>query len=858
MTERRRQRGSDPLARVVLRSRFAIGLESAGRAFWPLFSAAAVLWAAFAFGLAEILSRSQVAILASAAALLLLALLGLGIRRFRWPTAEAAQARLDDALPGRPLSALRDTPALGADDPAAQSVWAAHVARMRRVASGARPVVPDLRLARFDPWAIRLAALVAVIAALAFAPDRRIESVVSTLRGAAGPEVAAGPSFEGWAEPPAYTGRPTLYLGEVAGDAPVSVPQGTTITLRAYGESGGFDLKETVSGAPAAFAEAAPGIQSVAFPVTASGTVALAQGRHVLGGWSFVVEPDMAPTIRLVGSLDRAPTGETRLTYAAKDDHGVTAAHAEIALDLSRVSRAFGLAPEPEARPPLVADLPMPMTGDTRDLTETMVEDFSKSPYAGMPVTVRLVAEDAIGQTGDSGAVATVLPMRSFYDPLAAALIENRRDLLWTTANARRVVQVLRAVTNHPDDVFDSPRAYLVVRTALRRLAAADEAGTVPAIRDEVAEALWQAAVEIEDGKLGDAAARLAKAKERLEQALENGADDQEVARLMDELREATRDYMQQMARNALERGEQQQAQIPPGQTMTTDQIQQLMDKIQELSEQGRKAEAQQLLDMLQQMLQNMQMMVGKGGEGQQGQGQQSMQGLSDALREQQGLADDSFQQLQREFRNGRPGSQGQQGQGQQGQQGQGMPGEGDGQNQDGGQPDGDRQGDDARSLAQRQEALRQLMEQLKQGMPGEAGEGTRQSLEDAERSMGEAREGLDSGDLPGALDRQAEAIDKLREGIRQMGDDLRRADTAQGEGEQGQVAGESSAENGRDPLGRPVGSRGGIGTGENMVPDADSAGRARALLDEIRRRSGDLQRPQIELDYLRRLLDLF
>ena len=38
----------------------------------------------------------------------------------------------------------------------------------------------------------------------------------------------------------------------------------------------------------------------------------------------------------------------------------------------------------------------------------------------------------------------------------------------------------------------------------------------------------------------------------------------------------------------------------------------------------------------------------------------------------------------------------------------------------------------------------------------------------------------------------------------------------------------------------------------------ADSAGRARALLDEIRRRSGDLQRPQIELDYLRRLLDLF
>ena len=89
------------------------------------------------------------------------------------------------------------------------------------------------------------------------------------------------------------------------------------------------------------------------------------------------------------------------------------------------------------------------------------------------------------------------------------------------------------------------------------------------------------------------------------------------------------------------------------------------------------------------------------------------------------------------------------------------------------------------------------------------------------------------------------------------MGEDLRRAEGAGG-GEQGQVDGETTAENGRDPLGRPIGSRGSVGTNENLVPEADSAGRARALLDEIRRRSGDQSRPQLELDYLRRLLDWF
>jgi hypothetical protein len=93
---------------------------------------------------------------------------------------------------------------------------------------------------------------------------------------------------------------------------------------------------------------------------------------------------------------------------------------------------------------------------------------------------------------------------------------------------------------------------------------------------------------------------------------------------------------------------------------------------------------------------------------------------------------------------------------------------------------------------------------------------------------------------------------------MREMGEDLRRAENAQGGSEQGQIAGETSSETGRDPLGRPIGSRGSVGSNENIVPDADSASRARALLDEIRRRSGEQGRPQLELDYLRRLLDWF
>jgi hypothetical protein len=244
--ERRDGRGPDPLARVLRRTRAAMALESFTRAFWPVGAALAVLWAALAFGLAEILTRSQLIGVLAVAGLGLAVLLVAGFRRFRWPRLDAARARIDAGLPGRPLAALRDTPALGRNDPGAQAVWAAHMARMRRIAAQARAVPADLRLAARDPWALRLMALVLLLAAVVFARDPGVGSVQATLRPDPAAAVASGPAFEGWAEPPAYTGRPTLYLPEVSAEAPVPVPQGTVVTIRVYGDAARFGLEESV------------------------------------------------------------------------------------------------------------------------------------------------------------------------------------------------------------------------------------------------------------------------------------------------------------------------------------------------------------------------------------------------------------------------------------------------------------------------------------------------------------------------------------------------------------------------------------------------------------------------------------
>jgi hypothetical protein len=130
------------------------------------------------------------------------------------------------------------------------------------------------------------------------------------------------------------------------------------------------------------------------------------------------------PRITAAGPATREAGGRLRLPFAAEDDHGVTGGRAVVTLDLAAVDRRHGLAIAPEPREPLVIDLPMPIRGERTRFEEALIDDVSQHPFANLPVLVRLEADDAAGQTGRAEPLAMVLPGRRFFDPLAAALIE--------------------------------------------------------------------------------------------------------------------------------------------------------------------------------------------------------------------------------------------------------------------------------------------------------------------------------------------------------------------------------------------------------------------------------------------------
>jgi hypothetical protein len=122
---------------------------------------------------------------------------------------------------------------------------------------------------------------------------------------------------------------------------------------------------------------------------------------------------------------------------------------------------------------------------------------------------------------------------------------------------------------------------------------------------------------------------------------------------------------------------------------------------------------------------------------------------------------------------------------------------------------------------------------------------------------MADAEKALRDGNLDGALDRQAEAMEALREGMQQFGQALADEQRQNRDGQGGDRQAGSADPQGADPLGRRSGETARIGSDENMVQNAPDV-RAQELLDEIRRRSGELARPLEELDYLKRLLQMF
>jgi len=772
------------------------------------------------------------------------------VLRVRTPTRDEALRRLEErsGVPHRPATALEDNPA-GETSPAARSLWLAYRKRMAAAVEKLKPGRPHPRTDRADPFALRaLLGLLLIVAVTATWGQMRQRVAGAFDLGAS--QTVASLRLDAWIAPPVYTAQPpiTLASGPVRqSDAPQrrtwEVPEGSELTIRVNNAaSDELTLDISAEGKSERLALESAGeniaVATARHTLAWSQTATLRHNGRLVAAWPISVIADDPPVIGFTADPAETQRKAVRIPYIAEDDYGLASAIAEFSLldDEGEARLRDGPWPAPEISLPLSG-------GDTRSVENETFKDLTAHPWAGLPVEVRLKARDVAGKTGYSEAKRFTLPERAFTNPLAKAVIEQRRDLVASPRDVRDVVRMLNALTLAPDKFFDDKAVFLGLRSAYWRLVHETGIESVKSVVDQ----LWTIALRIEDGDLSEAEARLRQAQEALRQALDENASPEEIERLMQELRTALAEFMRELANQA----QQQAGEMPPmdpEQMLSAQDLDQMLRDIEDLAKTGSREQAQQMLSQLRNMLENLR--AGQPGQSQQAQQMMEMlKQFGEIVQEQQRLLDETYR-AQREGQGqpqqgqqGRQGQQGQQGQRfGQGQQGQGEQGQG-GQGQ-GGQGQLGQLGSQQREL---EEALRQLMEQLRAGgaqVPGE--------LDGAGEAMGQAGEALGQGDGQRATQQQTLALDRLRQGAQDMAQQI-----LQQLGQQ-RMGAMRPGMRGRDPLGRPQRNRG-TDTGDSVeIPEEFSVERAREILRELRRRLGDPSRPSIELEYLERLIERF
>ena len=758
----------------------------------------------------------------------------------RMPGASEALRRLDrqSGLTHRPATAIADALAVSDKDPYSLALWNAHVERARQAARAFKAGLPAPRMAWRDPYAVRGLVLIACIATFLAAGGERYKRIAAAFDWQ-GVVLPANFRVDAWVIPPLYTGKPPVMLpGIHPGEnfaqltAPVAVPVNSTLVVRATGK---VDLDVSGSGGVTASKEpvsAPAGTEEHRFTIKAAGTATL-RGAGDDVSWPFSAIPDKPPTIALSKDPQEQRRGSLLLSYKLQDDYGVTKAEATFVRKTG--SKAAGVdAPHPLYGPP---DFPLilPQARTKKGVGQTL-KDLTDHPWAGGEVTMTLVAHDDGGNIGKSEPVTFRLPQRVFTKPLARALIEQRRNLALDAHDKTTVLTALDALTLAPEKFRTDASTYLGLRAIYWKLVRADNDD---ALRD-VVKRLWSMAVDIEDGDVADAQTALRNAEQALRQALQNGASDQEIKQLMDKLRQAMNRYMQALAQQQRNNGQMSRPLNPNARVMTPRDLQNMLDRLENMARSGSRDAAQQLLSELEQMMENLQM-ASPNNDGDNDQMSSALDELGDMIRRQQDLRD-------RTYRRGHQQQGGQQGkQGDQQQMGR---------------------------LQQDQKALRdrlnKLLEELRQhglgqsqqGKGQQQGEGQQGDGKDqmselgrAGQAMGEAEGDLGGGDTDGAVDSQGRALDALRKGAQSLAQSMQRQ-MGQGKG-MGRLGrfGQSRADQETDPLGRPLRGRDYGDDSTVKVPGEIDVQRARRIIEELRKRFGDLGRPQEELDYIERLL---
>lgn len=741
-------------------------------------------------------------------------------RNFKMPTRREVLHRIevDNHLDNNPLQSLEDH-VPETDDPLTSYLWqrqlGLHEAALAKLRLS-RPLPAITRVDRFGLTAIPvLLVFVGLMTGLDHA-EERFSKAFSPLQRLG----AADFSATLWVTPPAYTGQIPRILqfsalsdtgatGARQSENAVNTASDKTSDVISVQIPAGSTLDGSITSIWEPTLTTPDGEQS--FTEGAENSYVLSTAIDQPGQWRISVWgndrltldikllADNVPSLSFVSPPTITRREHVRLDYVASDDYGLAS------LDLVITPAAEeGTLKQYGPIDQVVIDL----KGDAAGVTSsagampTRIEgprfiDLVAHPWAGLPVNIRMVSNDNADQVGQSDIRSLMLPEREFSHPVAQKLIDIRRGLLRYPDRALEMHQALLPILFAPQAFNGHLGVFLTLSVAESRLASNLQNR---ATHQDVAGLLWHVAEEIERGSYGIAERNLMEAEERLLEALANpDVTENEIARLIDEYRQALNEYLAALTRESPDAPGDE---LPPGSaTLEQQDLSRIIDQIDALMRAGARDQARQLIDRLRELVENMQVTTAQGGMDITSTLREMLDGMRDLSRRQQDLMNEGDNASTRNGNGPRANQQ------------QGL-------------------ADDAGEIL---------------NDPGLGQFGDLSGMNSVIDAMRGAAEALGNNRSHQALQYQRQAMDDLRQGIGEISRAL------EGLSQMAPMLEDLEGSGRRDPLGRPVG-----GDGTTTIPDVNTLERSWRILQELRRRSGDPERPQIEQEYIDRLLRRF
>jgi uncharacterized protein (TIGR02302 family) len=462
-------------------------------------------------------------------------------------------------------------------------------------------------------------------------------------------------------------------------------------------------------------------------------------------------------------------------------------------------------------------------------------------------------------QTAQTEPIALSLPERTFQHPTAQKLIALRKRLIWTPqAAAENVAVELENILRNPQGYHGDPMVFLALRTALSRLLAGSEAEETAA---RVVELLWDVALRIEDGNLSLAHRDFMQAQKALQDALRDpNATPEMIAQRMEEMRQAMAGYLREMFREMqkrmAERGGEQPMMTPEMvmNQINPDDLAAFLDRMMAEAMTGNRDTAREMLaemerfmnmldpsNMTSEMPEDMQAMM------------ESMELVEEIIRAQQALLEQTQRmagaektpqsyaeplkpntELMREW---------------------GIEDSLPPQPQETLSPESHPRRDvDSSTESKEQDDIRAKLAEAVHVL-GEKNVQIPESFGRADQAMKESSMRLGDNKPGESIPHQEAAIEALTEGQQQTGGQLAKR-------MQQMMMFSFGAGRGRlDPLGRPMrdGDNGAPWSRSDVkIPDEAERRKVQEILDDLRKKSGELTRPEYELDYFRRLMRQF